>query len=251
MRLISNYKDYYDHYARNRNVSDMNYIWNRKTEEVSVDFAIPRPLQLEVNVLSKFKSSFEPFAKVLVVWFCGRAIPIIERHERRTNGYFGSWEVSYVNELGLLPDRLQRDWQEISKSKYDNFYKDALKIMDLANEPWMSVDFKPILLEGKVRPVKLEVVEMHRKLGTPVFCSYLQNIWEDKPKVVVNPDLSKLEFHKFVDSYSAFQELEQFVSNQMAPIDSRMDQPVPDKINAESHGFDKFSFRKEPSKGKK
>ena len=46
-------------------------------------------------------------------------------------------------------------------------------------------------------------------------------------------------------------DVERYLANEMAPRDGRMDKPIPDKIKAESKGFNKFSFRKEPTKGKK
>jgi hypothetical protein len=62
--------------------------------------------------------------------------------------------------------------------------------------------------------------------------------------------------HKIIDPFSAFNSIERYLTNELAKRDVKRDQsikdnPVPDKIKAESHGFDKWSFRKESTKTKK
>ena len=82
---------------------------------------------------------------------------------------------------------------------------------------------------------------MHRKIGSPIFChagiskclleSNTSSYYHCREglNVIVNPILSSINFHKAIDAFSAFNELERFWTNEMAPKDSRMDQPVPDK----------------------
>lgn len=241
MRLISNYKDFYDHFAKNRNISDQNYIWTRETSEVLVNFAIPRTIFIKENFRKDVPVCSS--ATFFIVWFCGRAIPVVEIDDGP--------DLKYANSLSELPDGLQKDWDEIVKNKFNTKYTDILKLMSFKNKHWREVDFEPITLPGNVAPQKIDIVEMHRKLNTPVFCSYIGCRYNDVPKVILNPNLSELGFYKFMEPFSAFKELESFISNQLAPRDVRLDQPVPDKINAESHGFDKYSFRKESDKIKK
>jgi hypothetical protein len=47
-----------------------------------------------------------------------------------------------------------------------------------------------------------------------------------------------------MDGFQAFQEIDRFVSNELAPMDNR-DTVISDVLKAETHGFDKYSFRKD------
>lgn len=65
------------------------------------------------------------------------------------------------------------------------------------------------------------------------------------PKIVYNACLGDYGFMRIKDTYTAFQEITAFVSNVALPI-----KPIPsisDEIMAEIKGFNKFSFRKDPS----
>lgn len=258
MRLISKHKDYYDYIAKDRTMSDQSYIWARTPKEVNVDFALPRSFMFHSKDMIYSKGFWDRGTEAVsfVVWFCGRAIPFIKvMYEDK---------VEHVASLNELPDELQKDWDGIRKSGVKNFYNELIEVMDCGDKPWMANNFKVINLSGGVVPSKIEINEMHRKVGSPVFCTCGLNECMEKNdptgclnlqsynqnKVIVNPILSAIGFHKIIDSFSAFNEIEKFLTNEMAPRDVRMDQPVPDTINAESHGFDKMSFRKEPSKNK-
>lgn len=65
--------------------------------------------------------------------------------------------------------------------------------------------------------------------------------------VVLNPELSKLQFYKVFDAYAAFQELDMFLGGVLAGEDNPM-AGISDQDLAKSKGYDCMSFRKEPSK---
>lgn len=58
------------------------------------------------------------------------------------------------------------------------------------------------------------------------------------------PLLKELEFQRHMNPFLCFQDIERFLNNDVASPDSPRILPVPDKIKAQSHGFDKFSFRR-------
>ncbi len=63
--------------------------------------------------------------------------------------------------------------------------------------------------------------------------------------VVVNPLLKEFSFQRVMDPYTAYQELEMYVgSNLVKQMDPNVH--VSDVIKAESHGFNKWSFRTPP-----
>jgi hypothetical protein len=59
------------------------------------------------------------------------------------------------------------------------------------------------------------------------------------------PQLKNIQFYKVFDSYSAYQKIEQYLTNELADDPMSID-PISDKLKAENHGFNKWSFRKEP-----
>jgi hypothetical protein len=64
--------------------------------------------------------------------------------------------------------------------------------------------------------------------------------------VEVNPCLTLVEFYRILDPYTAYQELAMYLGKQAQPEKQIPD--VPDKVMVGAKGFDKWSFRKPPSK---
>jgi len=68
-------------------------------------------------------------------------------------------------------------------------------------------------------------------------------------RITYNAQLKPFEFYRVFDPYQAYQEVAMWLSNQAVPI-----KPIPeldDVTMAESKGFNKFSFRKDPSSKKR
>ena len=240
MRLISNYKDYYDVYARDRNLSDQLYLWERKTvENHYVKFAIPNPRWYREQYLnSKLNYTIHTF----VVWFCGEVVPVVYIENRQIYPY----HYQYYYSLNSIPGYILSDLNEYKIKE--------LKIHFSIGDPngWMREDFKCIELAG-CKFKKLEQIQMHLVVRSPVFMTPIKMAWNTPVHniVEVNPNLGEIQFNKFRDPFSAFVQLEQYIGNNMAPVNQKLMHVIPDKINAESHGFDKFSFRKEASTNKK
>ena len=259
MKLVSKQKDYYDFWAKDRTYSDQNYRWERESRICTRTFALPEPeifTQGQEWIMRELTCLTEVY--LFLVFFCGRAIPIAR--------LFDQGETWFVDSLEDIPDRLMGDPSRNKFKKYCNyshfgehkFRKTAKEFFEFGKKPWMATNF-----DGQKLP-KIEIAEMHRILNSPIFCqadaaadvkSFVRRgeIRKYVPRrgdgsLIVNPILSDIGFTKVLNPFVAFQELERFIANDLAPRDIRMDQPVPDKINAESHGFDKMSFRKEPTK---
>jgi coproporphyrinogen III oxidase len=64
--------------------------------------------------------------------------------------------------------------------------------------------------------------------------------------IVTYPILKNYEFFKVFNPYETYQQIEMFISN-LAINEDRIVM-ISDKLKAETHGFDKFSFRKDKSK---
>ena len=66
-------------------------------------------------------------------------------------------------------------------------------------------------------------------------------------RFTLNPCLAELGFERVIPPFDAYQKLESYLFNELA---EQNDPPVEisDDIRRDSHGFDKHSFRKDPTK---
>ena len=64
----------------------------------------------------------------------------------------------------------------------------------------------------------------------------------DKEKLLINPCLSEFEFYRVVDSASAFQSIQSFISGVMG-IEEKPMIEIKEKDKIVSKGFNKWSFR--------
>ena len=100
-------------------------------------------------------------------------------------------------------------------------------------------------------------IEMFRELKTPVFVHDTDaeirrgeyGIIKSNSNLIVNPVLKEYEFYKVVDAFAAFQEISMFIGGVLGIGEKEMIE-VEDKYKIGQHGFDKWSFRREPSKKK-
>lgn len=64
-------------------------------------------------------------------------------------------------------------------------------------------------------------------------------------KIQLNPCLKDIRFFKRLDINQAFQQINQFFGTYLTRPEKEP-RPISDKDKAKNHGFDKWSFRKEP-----
>lgn len=229
MKIVSDYKDYYDFYANDRNLSDPSYRWDRKQAKTVPSFSVPKTFCGEV-----IAREYRKIICGIVVCFCGRLIPCLSVVKN-----------TLVNSADFYWN-LPEDLDSISHKRDLFLRKDIHDLFGVVNMPWIS------RLDTGATVPRISLIEMHRKLGTPVFAVGVSigsrgKIMADrfcKGAVFVNPCLKDIQFDKFMDGFQAFQELDRFISNELAPTDNRV-VTIPDVLKAESHGFDKFSFRKD------
>lgn len=60
-----------------------------------------------------------------------------------------------------------------------------------------------------------------------------------------HPCLKNFEFFKVMPIFNAWQKIQMFITNDLAREKKMTIKPISDKLKAESHGFNKYSFRKE------
>lgn len=96
-------------------------------------------------------------------------------------------------------------------------------------------------------------IELFRLFNTPVFVYDYDydrteiEPWRQYSKFLINPLLKEYEFYKIFDAVQAFQEISMFIGGVLGNKEKEIIN-VADKYKIAQHGFDKWSFRKEPQK---
>ena len=98
------------------------------------------------------------------------------------------------------------------------------------------------------------VIDVFRKYNTPAFvydCDWSEDNYGGnyRHNFTINPKLKDLQFYKVFDAFTAFQELQMFISGVLGTGEKELIE-IEDKYKIGQHGFDKWSFRKEPTKRK-
>ena len=95
-------------------------------------------------------------------------------------------------------------------------------------------------------------IEIFRGLNAPIFIydsdydrTDINKFWRNHPKFFKNPLLKEYQFYKVFDAVQAFQEISMFLGGVLGNREKEIVN-VEDKYKITQHGFDKWSFRKEP-----
>jgi hypothetical protein len=184
--------------------------------------------------------------KIMLFGFCGRIFPLYWRR------YYGSDTIAFSLDLPQLAQALLTDFiEEEAKSRY-SFSEDIdgmKKIIGKGDkfsfdnyhfdiQPFVDFD-SPIFLYSSVGiqyslQRSLNLISDYRGLSIPT--------------IVINFCLKTINFHKHLDQFQAYQEIEQFLGNTLVKREKIIE--LDDKSKRNARGFDDQSF-KSLSPGKK
>lgn len=234
MRLISGFTDYYDGALKYFAEDKVNtYVRNR--EEIR-NFA--RPLDYSRDYTSNhYKWPTNLHRIMRVIGFCGKIYPVLIVEyvvPDNENPYFNKTVIEYC----YTPEEaIESELRAVERDKNTRVYN-----------PTKHSDWDGIWKDLSNRKDYLEVFQLHK---TPCFAVDYLDWSPDYPSswaLIINPTLKDYKFQKVFDAYIAMQELEMFIGNALVQ-DTQVKVPVgSDEIIAQSKGFDKYSFRKSPSK---
>lgn len=236
MYIISKHKDYYDGVINTMGV-DKTIIYDRKLYEISDYEKFPDEFQrkrfdnyrkinhflnLENYPLKKSVKYFN--LNSFIIGFCGKL-------------YIG-WK--FYEERKNIKDQYGMN-KIYTKIIYD--YDDAKKYIQTTNWGGNLNDSVNYVLN-------YDPIEIFRKYNTPVFVYVNESMISVKDvKFIINPILKDYEFYKIFDSFTAFQEIQMFISGVLGSGENKMIE-IEDRYKIPQHGYDKWSFRREPSKRK-
>ena len=216
MRLISKFHDYYDGALKAFYSEDPVYI--RKSEDVILISNAGGSIFKKEPTCTLYDNIYRGLCREddydrIIVGFCGKIYYMIKKISDRT------------------PDAMDDKWINV----------DYAKFMECHNAYYRYL-FSGLVVMPDVSNMKAITEDMFVTLDAPIYAMR----YDVHGSVVAekNPELKRLGFASVIDPYTAVQELQMFIGNQLAH-DGHPEMPVgSDKVIAESKGFDKYSFRK-------
>lgn len=217
MRIISKFHDYYDSVMKSGMDKDIVYLRDPKDIEIKDKYELgyryhigDKPIDVYLRLLG----------------YCGQIYHVFEVIKSNYNQHTYSYDKTV--EFYFTYDAFKAAGYGDRKRRYSWWKSDY--------EKFTEQDLSSALSIFHEHQVPLFLIEPSK----------------DKHKTQVihlNPNLKKLNFQTFKDTYTAYQDIFQYVSGVLNSRENYMVK-VSDKIKAEKHGFDKWSFRKLPG-GKK
>lgn len=214
MRIISGFKDYYDTVVVD---GDPDVLFLRETSEIDSGNRREMPwLRSHQGVL----------------FFCGKAFPFVvsrDKYAWSVDQYVSTLtedERAYINSTHV--SERSRLAHKIGKRYrwFDIFYLDKKRIDRFFGNKFDS----------------RKIIDVHRKHESPIVMDVENHDRRPQCFTVVNPELKSIGFASIVDPYTAYQEIDMFMSN-MFGTPAVEPRPVSDDIKRDLHGFDEWSFK--------
>ena len=241
MKIISKHQDYYDSvraYGADPNVfyKRIESVVSKSKSGVLFSGSVLQEMINQAPMISRHhEAQRDPsICDMAFIFFCGKIYPCFVFDWKINNKTYLGHCYDYTQVENLIRRRGTKQFKKYwFKKDTDNYYFPSNKkriptIFDFAKKEQKNKD----------------VLRLHHELGTPVFCVTIKN---GEWSIVLNPILKKYKFYKVFDTFRTYQEISMFISGIMGGQSPPMVE-ISDRCRKEMHGFDKWSFRKEPVK---
>ena len=230
MRIISKTHDYYDAVQKYGQDNTIIYLRDEREEKL-MEWLFP-------SINFGWNGLYKHFFTIGAVGFCGKVYPMISPTSYGLNGVG----------CGKLVDTCFFNYEE-----FEAHLKTVLKKREF--EKWSE---KPTGIRKRYRSGSCpdNIKEFYKTPQdskwtkyfetAPLFIAWADNNWKRRGKIIYDTPLKAVEFFRVVDTATAFQELSMFMANRAIP--QKKMPVVPDALKVETHGFDKYSFRKDKAK---
>ena len=256
MRIISKFKDYYD--SAMGHGMDLSVIFKRDENVVFSNYSMePIGKDSDLQPYKEFRPALgvaEIYYKYLTINFAGIIILFCGEMYRcvRVKVHRADIIRSIPGKDILPPDEYHHFYDIHSLTKFltklgipDEVYSDySLLAWHHRNKNSRLDLLKEFFDRPKVAKSYMDAIHLKRI----IYASYLED--DRLHKVVTEPNLSEYEFVKVMPPTIAYQEIEMFLSGVLGQANA---EPIniSDKDRIYQHGFDKKSFRKEPTKNRR
>ena len=216
MLILSKFHDYD---CISKNGIDKTIVYKRKESEVYEDLTIKNMTVAKVKSRTNFLQ-YEKRVEKFLVLFCGKSyVGFICKEES---------EFSYYNDTKNIItydfDKAQEYYRFYKRIKWIGQHPDNLKEED-----------KQYWLENNNKIVDSNIFIDHK---SPIM------IVRNHQPLILNPCLSNYNFQSCVDPFTAFQEIQMYISGVLGSQKEIAPLVVDEKTKVASKGFDKWSFRK-------
>ena len=244
MRLVSKFHDYYDGAIRT-SVSDRSFVFVRKYEELGAD-------RVQMIRFGYNKGKIDRMFEGGLIGFCGAIYPFVcvTDHKGRIGDLDYEATHEYFYDLDELLEIYPMDEDDSKYSKYHWFGKKKLgRLKEWFHDGTVTVwhgnhysacndsALKKIFTDHRIAyfgilPYGAKEAAYHRGA-----------ISVNQELVQIYPILKDVQFYRKFNPYTAFQTIEMYLTNELVKPDE-INIVIPDKLKAQSKGFDKWSFRK-------
>ena len=247
MRIISKFHDYYDKVVAYGH--DDHVTWIRKSEELDQE-KNQHPFY-KTDIWDKFPHLGRPSwngterrelydITPMIVGFCGKLYPVYKLVSHEYNySASGAWQPTYFCysiadfEKALMKlDLKGKELKEFqAKSKMPRRYR---------TYHHMVAFHKDIVEQYFAEFSGQDEVDLFVEFKTPVLLI-------EPMKITVTPSLRDIQFHRVMDPFTAYQEIEMYLSGILGLSDPETVH-IDDKHMAQQKGFDEWSFKRLPKK---
>jgi len=220
MIINSKFHDYYDT-AIGYGGIDKSIIYNRKTEEIEFKKLSNYTLYPERKITKDYTYDFSAY----IINFVGKIYPCI------------CTEITYVWNL-FKQNNEDKKYFFYSIDKYINFLKkNNIKLKEKYFWSNISIFNKKGIKNFFDKNNWNFLSDFNLKYKVPVL------VYDTRSKIFLNPCLKDYEFAKVIDPFTAFQEIQMYISNFLLNPEKEIP-PMSDKVMSDCKGFDKWSFKK-------
>jgi hypothetical protein len=252
MRIVSKFKDYYDK-AMGEGV-DRSLTYIRQRVELT-----PREFEEKFHgtgmVLQSFHSVYRSYnidnwrIYSFAVGFCGKLYPALRIEigvgDNDVNGFPQPLKVIFAYSVEDVDDYVLNHY---SKEGYEQYYngpeynrKNHYKFTNW-NSDFVRSRFVKYFEHNKHNIADHKIWSTYT---TPTFTHIIGDFYANNA-YVINDALHKYQFINVMPPFQAYQEISMFLGGMAVP--SKPMPVIPDVLKDETHGFNKYSFRKEKSK---
>jgi len=241
MYIISKNKDYYDGVVGSTGV-DKTIVYTREMVVDENKYGFPKPFTASKSWSHRRDN---PFRNIMTGFPCKKE-SIYTENSPFIVGFCG---------------KLYIGWKFYREVKNDKYSEPSLRTtitydIEFIKKNLKYVGWKSNALDDINHISSYNSMEIFRNLNVPIF---IHDHDYEKTRIhtyrcnevfITNPLLKDYEFYKVMDSYTTLQEIQMFIGGVLGTKEKEIVE-VEDKYKISQHGFDKFSFRRDKSNGKK